>query len=51
MGQRYRRMEDQTPWLGLAHNQDFSKGRTLEPKPPEVLVVWGRSPQPLGDFL
>ena len=32
MGQRYRKMEDQKPWPGLAHNQDFAKGRGLVPK-------------------
>ena len=25
--QKYRGMEDQKPWLGLACNQDFAKGR------------------------
>ena len=25
--QRYRGMEDQKPWLGLARNQDFADGR------------------------
>ena len=32
VGQRYRRMEDQKPWPGLALNQEFSKGRGLKPK-------------------
>ena len=32
MGQRYRRMEDQKPWPGLALNEEFSKGRALKPK-------------------
>ena len=32
MEQRYRRMEHQKPWPGLAHNQDFVKGRELKPK-------------------
>ena len=31
MEQRYRRMEDQKPWPGLALNQDFVKGRELKP--------------------
>ena len=30
MGQRYRRMEDQKPWPGLALYQDFAKGRGLQ---------------------
>ena len=29
MGQRYHRMEDQTPWLGLALYQDLVKGNGL----------------------
>ena len=32
MGQRYRRMEDQKPWPGLALNRKFSKGRGLKEK-------------------
>ena len=32
MGRRHHRMEDQKPWPGLARNQDFAKGRGLEPK-------------------
>ena len=32
VGQRYRRMEDQKPWPGLALNREFSKGRGLKPK-------------------
>ena len=32
MGQRYRGMEDQKPWHGLAREQNFVKGRGLEPK-------------------
>ena len=32
MGQRYRRMEDQKSWPGLALNQEFSKGRGFKPK-------------------
>ena len=31
-GQRYRRMEDQKPWPGLALNQESSNGRALKPK-------------------
>ena len=30
--QRYRRMEDQKPWSGLAFNQNFAEGRGLQPK-------------------
>ena len=30
MRQRYRRVEDQNPWPGLALKLDFAKGRTLE---------------------
>ena len=29
--QRYRRMEDQNPWPGLALNREFSKARGLKP--------------------
>ena len=29
--QRYRKMEDQKPWCGLALNQDFAKKRRLKP--------------------
>ena len=29
MGERYRRMEDQKPWRGLALKQDTGKGRRL----------------------
>ena len=32
MGQRYRRMEDQKPWPGLALNLKFSNGGALKPK-------------------
>ena len=32
MGQRYRRMYDQKPWPGLALNEEFSKGRSLNQK-------------------
>ena len=32
VGQRYRRMEDQKPWPGLALNREFSKGKGLKPK-------------------
>ena len=32
MGQRYRRIEDQKAWPGLALNREFSKGRGLKPK-------------------
>ena len=32
MGQRYRRMEDQKPWLGLAIKLDFAEGRRFERK-------------------
>ena len=32
MGQRYRKMEDQKPWPGLARNQDLVKGEGLKPK-------------------
>ena len=28
----FRRMEDQKSWPGLVLNQDFAKGRRLEPK-------------------
>ena len=31
MGERYRRMEDQKPWCGLAHTQDLVKRRRLKP--------------------
>ena len=30
-GERYRRMEDQKPWPGLALKQGFAKGRGLKP--------------------
>ena len=29
-GQRYREMEDQKPWLGLARNQDVAEGEGLK---------------------
>ena len=32
MGQKYRRMDDQKPWFGLALNQDFAEERGFEPK-------------------
>ena len=32
MGQRYRRMEDQKPWPGLALNKNFAKARKLKSK-------------------
>ena len=32
MRQRYRKMEDQKPWPGLALNQEFARGRGLKPK-------------------
>ena len=32
MGQRYRRMEDQKPWSGLALNREFSTGKGFKPK-------------------
>ena len=32
VGQRYRKMEDQKPWPGLALNQEFARGRELKPK-------------------
>ena len=32
IGQRYRRMEDQKPWPGLALNREFSTGRGLKSK-------------------
>ena len=32
MGQSYRRMYDQKPWPGLALNEEFSKGRSLNQK-------------------
>ena len=60
VGQRYRRMEDQKPWPGLAINREFSKGRGLKPKVTNENIVysnvsqtgiWGRSSQSLGDFL
>ena len=31
-GQRYRKMYDQKPWPGLALNEEFSKGRSLNQK-------------------
>ena len=31
-GQRYRKMEDQKPWPGLALNREFSKRRRLKSK-------------------
>ena len=31
MGQRYRRMEDQKLWPGLALKQDVAKGKRLKP--------------------
>ena len=42
MGERYRRMEDQKPWSGLALKQDFAKRRRLKP---EVQML------NLGDFV
>ena len=59
MGQRYRRMEDQKPWPGLALKREFSKGRGLKPKVTNENIVysnvsqtgiWGRSPPSQGDF-
>ena len=59
VGQRYRRMEDQKPWPGLALKREFSKGRGLKPKLTNENIVysnvsqtgiWRRSPQSLGDF-
>ena len=32
MGQRYHRMDDQTPWPGLTLKHDFGKERGLKPK-------------------
>ena len=32
MVQRYRRIEDQKLWPGLAPSEDFAEGRGLEPK-------------------
>ena len=32
MGQKYRKMQDQKPWPGLALKQNFAKGRRLEQK-------------------
>ena len=32
LGQRYRRMYDQKPWPGLALNEEFSKGKSLNQK-------------------
>ena len=29
-GQRYRKMEDQKPWPGLARNHDFAEGGGIE---------------------
>ena len=60
VGQRYRRMEDQKPWPGLALNREFSKRRGLKTKFTNENIVysnvsqtgiWGRSPKSLGDFL
>ena len=60
VGQKYRRMEDQKPWAGLALNREFSKGRGLKPKVTNENIVhsnasqtgiWGRSPKSLGNFL
>ena len=31
MGKRYRRMDDQKPWAGMAFKQNFAKGRRLKP--------------------
>ena len=59
VGERYRRMEDQKPWPGLALNREFSKGRGLKPKVTNENIlysnvsqtgIWGRSPPSLGDF-
>ena len=62
MRTRYRKMEDQKPWPGFSHNQDFAEGKGLTPKVkmPELEEalsklellkriidgVWGQSPQP-----
>ena len=60
VGQRYRRMEDQKPWPGLALNREFSKGSGHKPKVTNENIIysnvsqtgiWGRSPQSLSDFL
>ena len=40
VGQRYRRMEDQKPWPGLALNREFSKGRGLKPKVTSENIVY-----------
>ena len=45
MGQRYRRMEDQKPWPGLALNREFSKGRGLKPKVTNENVVYSNVSQ------
>ena len=42
MGQRYRRMEDQKSWPGLALNQEFSKGRGFKPKVKNENIQIGR---------
>ena len=42
VGQRYRRMEDQKPWLVLALNQDFAKRRVLKPSQKSENVQIGR---------
>ena len=42
VGQRYRRMEDQKPWPGLALNREFSKGRGLKPKVTNENIYIGR---------
>ena len=39
MGQRYRRMEDQKPWPGLACNLGFAKEKGLEPKVKKLLKL------------
>ena len=60
VGQRYRRMEDQKLWPGLALTREFSKWRGLKPKVTNENIVysnvsqkgiWGRSPKSLSDFL
>ena len=45
MGQRYRRMEDQKPWPGLALNREFSKGRGLKPKAANENIVYSNVSQ------
>ena len=38
MGQRYRRMEDQKPWPGLARNLDFVK-EGIKPKVKKISQI------------